>query len=272
MNVIDARQFKELVWQKGRELYREMPWRDEPSPYHVLVSELMLQQTQVARVVPKFEAFMQRFPTIAVLAESSLADVLVMWSGLGYNRRAKFLWQAALEVSLRPDDELPRTCKELRSLPGIGPNTAAAILNYAYEIPTPFIETNIRTVYLHHFFTHHTGVDDTAILKLVESTMDRERVRAWFWALMDYGRHLKASGYGDNHRSRHYRKQDPFPGSMREMRGRIIRELTKQSLQRPALERAVRADQRFAPALKSLHSEGMIDQDEGRWRIALNRR
>ncbi len=260
-------EFRELMWEQGRALYREMPWREDPSPYKVWVSELMLQQTQVSRVIPKFLAFMQRFPTVNSLAESSLADVLVLWSGLGYNRRAKFLWQAALEVSLRFDGQLPQTQKELVSLPGIGPNTAAAILNYAYEIATPFVETNIRTVYFHHFFDGHDGVDDKELLEVVERTQDSEHPREWYWALMDYGSSLKTTVGGRLDMSKHYKKQSPLAGSPREMRGRIIRELTLNSLSEEALKRAVDADERFEPAIKDLNREGMIEQVEGRWRL-----
>lgn len=261
-------EFHELVWGQGSILYREMPWREDPSPYNVWVSELMLQQTQVSRVVPKFEAFMKRFPTIESLSESSLADVLVMWSGLGYNRRAKFLWQAALEISLRFDDELPHTRAELESLPGIGPNTAAAILNYAYEMPTAFVETNIRTVYFHHFFDGQNGVSDKDLLEVVERTQDSEHPREWYWALMDYGASLKSTVGGRLDMSKHYKKQSPLAGSLREMRGRIIRELTTQPLMLDALKRAVEADERFTPALDDLTREGMIEEISGRWRLA----
>jgi len=268
---IGVSEFQELVWQHGRELYRDMPWRDEPSPYHVLVSELMLQQTQVSRVIPKFEAFMRAFPTLEKLSESSLADVLVLWSGLGYNRRAKYLWQAALEVSLRFDEELPRTQKELVSLPGIGPNTAAAILNYAYEIPTAFVETNIRTVYFHHFFEDRTDISDKEIVELVEQTIDREHPREWFWALMDYGSRLKSTTGGRIDQSRHYVKQSPLAGSQREMRGRILKQLTQHRLDGEALKEAVSADDRYETALRDLEREGMIELSDNLWQLHANK-
>ena len=227
----------------------------------------MLQQTQVSRVIPKFTAFMQRFPTIHSLAESSLADVLTLWSGLGYNRRAKFLWQAALEISLRFDGELPRTQKELVGLPGIGPNTAAAILNYAFEVATPFVETNIRTVYFHTFFDNQNDISDKDLLEVVERTHDSEHPREWYWALMDYGSHLKSTVGSRLDASKHYKKQSPLAGSLREMRGRIIRELTVHSLTVGALKRAVNEDERFAPALEGLSRENMIEEDSGQWRL-----
>ena len=143
MNTAD---FQELIWEKGRELYRDMPWRDDTRPYYVLVSELMLQQTQVDRVIPKFDAFITRFPDEAALAAASLADVLTLWSGLGYNRRAKYLHDAAKMIMAEFSGIFPTTYDELVKLPGVGPNTAGAIMTYAYNQPVVFIETNVRTV------------------------------------------------------------------------------------------------------------------------------
>jgi len=260
-------EFQEIVWRVGRELYRDMPWRESPSPYFVLVSELMLQQTQVARVIPKFQEFIRRFPTLTDLARSSLSDVLVLWSGLGYNRRAKYLWQAAAEVERRFGGKLPTSYGELITLPGIGPNTAGAILNYAHQIPTAFIETNIRSVYFHHFFHDEVMVDDKTLKVLVEATMDREHPREWFWALMDYGTYLKGKGVGAINKSKHYKKQSPLKGSLREMRGAIIRELAVQPRNLAQLKAAVRADERFETALNDLIREGMIENSGNDWRL-----
>ena len=187
---MNGNDFRDLVWGQASARYRDMPWRDDPSFYHVLVSEIMLQQTQVSRALVKFAEFMEIFPTIEALASASLADVLRVWSGLGYNRRAKFLWQAAQQVVA---DGQPRTVKDLERLAGVGKNTAGAIMNYVYEVATPFIETNIRTVYIHHFFADSFDVSDKELYELVANTMDVEHPRQWFWALMDYGSHLKST-------------------------------------------------------------------------------
>ena len=147
---MDSSEFQRFLRQQGEELYRDMPWRQDTRPYYVLVSELMLQQTQVDRVIPKFLAFITQFPDEKVLAGALLADVLKQWQGLGYNRRAKFLYESAKAVVVLgafPDDEAG-----LLKLPGVGKNTAGAILAYAYNQPGLFIETNIRAVYIHHFF------------------------------------------------------------------------------------------------------------------------
>src|SRR6266550_351214 len=145
-------QFHEAVWDYYREHKRIMAWRVHPTPYSVLVSELMLQQTQVNRVLPKFQEFMLRFPTVISLADAPLAEVLRVWSGLGYNRRAKFLHAAAQVVVEKYGGVIPATFTELVTLPGVGKNTAGAVLAYAYNQPVVFIETNIRSVFFHHFF------------------------------------------------------------------------------------------------------------------------
>ncbi len=254
-SIMTNKEFQEQVWHKGRELFRPMPWREEPSLYNVLVSELMLQQTQVARVIPKFQQFMVLFPDVQSLAAAELGDVLRAWQGLGYNRRAKFLHAAAEDIVVRGE---PKTYAELVALPGVGKHTAGAILNYVYEVPTPFVETNIRTVYFHHFFEGATAVSDNELLALVESTLESEHPREWFWALMDYGAELKRAGLGRLDVSKHYKKQSPLKGSVREMRGRILRALGDGPHNLATLKTMVAADDRFLPALSALESEGLV--------------
>ncbi|MBC7746436.1 A/G-specific adenine glycosylase [Pedobacter sp.] len=257
--------FQATVWDYFQHHARAMPWRDTPSPYFVMVSELMLQQTQVSRVIPKFEAFIAAFPDIQSLAQASLADVLQQWSGLGYNRRAQFLHRAAQQV-VAGGGGMPTALTGLVALPGIGPNTAGAIMNYAYDQPTVFIETNIRTVYLHHFFADHDAtVNDATLKDLVEQTQDGEQPRQWYWALMDYGAYLKKTAGGRLDQSSHYKKQSPLSGSPREMRGRIIKQLTVAAQDESMLRQAVDADKRFLPALQALQSEGLIEQRNSQW-------
>ena len=248
--------FQALIYQKGRELYRSMPWRDQPTLYYVLVSELMLQQTQVARVLTKFMEFTAAFPDIKSLAAAELTEVLRAWQGLGYNRRAQYLHRAAQAIAAG----VPvTTLDDLVALPGIGVNTAGAIMNYAYQVPIPFIETNIRTVYLNHFFMDQTAVADRDILPIVERTMDQANPRQWFWALMDYGSELKAQGKGKLSASRHYTKQSRFTGSLRQMRGEILRRYVGgQSLAEITAE--LQDDPRFAAALDGLRRDGLISR------------
>lgn len=261
---MNTEEFRELVWDEARARYRDMPWRDEPSFYHVLVSEVMLQQTQVSRALVKFAEFMKTFPTIEDLAAASLADVLRVWAGLGYNRRAKFLWQAARQVVAGGQ---PKTAKELEQLSGVGKNTAGAIMNYVYQTPTPFIETNIRTVYIHHFFADSFDVTDKELFAVVESTMDREQPRQWFWALMDYGSYLKSTQGGRLAQSKHYKKQSPLKGSVREVRGQIIRELTKHPLSDTKLREAVNADARFEIALAGLINDMLVGRTDSNYHL-----
>lgn len=256
-------EFRELLWQRGRELYRDMPWRQDTRPYYVLVSELMLQQTQVDRVVPKFEAFVARFPDIPSLAAASLGEVLALWSGLGYNRRAKFLHEAAKMIVTTFDSHFPEQFEQLVALPGVGPNTAGAILTYAFNQPIVFIETNVRTVYFNHFFEGDAVVTDTELREVVARTLDHEHPREFYQALMDYGTWLKRQGGGRLSQSRHYKKQSPLKGSVREVRGQIIKLLTQGDRTLDELAVQYETDDRFAPALTGLLTDGLVAQTGG---------
>lgn len=251
--------FQKTVWDFYRVHRRDMPWRSEPTPYFVMVSELMLQQTQVRRVTGKFPVFMRRFPTIQDLAAAPLGDVLETWSGLGYNRRAKFLWQAAQVVVRDYGGELPHSHKELMKLPGIGVNTAGAILAYAYNEPMVFIETNIRTVFIHHFFDDNIdAVSDVELREVVAAALPLENPREWYWALMDYGTQLKATIGGQLHRVKNYRPQSAFKGSRREVRGQVIKALIEhRKIAKDDLSVLV-PDPRIEEVCVSLVEEGMI--------------
>jgi len=245
-----------------------MPWRDNTEPYYVLVSELMLQQTQVDRVIPKFELFMRTFPEVTALAQAPLADVLTVWSGLGYNRRAKFLHEAAKKVLEEFNGTIPSTYDELVSLPGIGPNTAGAILAYSFNQPVTFIETNVRTVYFHHFFEDQASVTDKELKEIVGQTVDKEHPREWYWAMMDYGSFLKKQGVGRNSKSSHYKKQAPLAGSLREVRGLILKALAVEEASYIQLEAAMPHDPRFAVAIEALLREGLVAQTAGRLHLS----
>jgi A/G-specific adenine glycosylase len=255
---MNSEAFRELVWQKGRELYRDMPWRQTDDPYKIMVSELMLQQTQVDRVVPKYEEFILRYPDVLTLATAPLADIISLWNGLGYNRRAKFLHDSAVKILTDFNGKVPESYEGLLSLPGIGPNTAGAILAYGFDQPAGFIETNIRTVYFQHFFEDSHLITDDELRQVVRDTVDTEHPREWFWALMDYGSYLKRQGSGQLDKSAHYKKQAPLKGSVREVRGQIIRALTKDSMSEDELREDVTGDERFNGALDALLKEGLV--------------
>jgi A/G-specific adenine glycosylase len=215
--------FRSHVWERGRTEWRDMPWRGVDDPYAVLVSEVMLQQTQVARVVGRHAEWMAAFPTLEALAAAPLAAVLEAWQGLGYNRRALALRRAAEIAVERYGGTLPADEAALRALPGIGPTTAAAVLNYAYRIPAPFIETNVRAVFLHHLFADADDVPDSALRPFVDATWDRDDPRGWGYALMDHGVELKRTLPNPSRRSRHHTRQSPFEGSKRQKRAKLLR-------------------------------------------------
>lgn len=215
--------FVELVQCEGIRLYRDLPWRNIDDPYAVLVSEVMLQQTQVARVEKHWTRFLSLFPTIDALAAAGTADVLAQWQGLGYNRRALALKRAAEACSAEREGQLPATAEELETLPGIGPATAAGVMAFAYNRPSVYIETNVRTVFLHELFPNRDKVCDRELAPLVASTCPEDDARAWYYALLDYGAHLKTLVANPSRRSAHYVRQSAFEGSRRQKRAELVR-------------------------------------------------
>lgn len=249
-----------------------LPWRQVApdgtlDPYAVLVSELMLQQTQVARVIPKYLQFLERFPKVQDLARAPLPEVLSIWSGLGYNRRAKFLQAAAQMVATAYGGTVPDEQAKLVLLPGVGQNTAGAIMAYAYNRPVSFIETNIRTVFIDAFFPARKRVSDDEIVPLVTATLDRTNAREWYWALMDYGSHLKAIKPNPSRASAHHTVQSRFEGSRRQLRGQVLRELLDGPKKRTQLEELY-TDSRLMEVMDALQKEGFIEQQAGLYRLA----
>jgi A/G-specific adenine glycosylase len=256
---VNEGEFQDLIKQKGSELYRDMPWRSDTRPYYVLVSELMLQQTQVDRVIPKFNAFIEQFPDERTLAEASLGDVLRLWNGLGYNRRAKFLHEAAKMIMTKHKGIFPKVYEDIIALPGVGQSTAGAITAYAFNTPIVFIETNVRTVYFHHFFNDEVQISDKDLEKLVQKTFDTSHPREFYWALMDYGTWLKKNHSNLVSKSKHYKKQGTLKGSLREMRGTIIRALTDDTMTTQDTLKRFEDDVRFQPALAGLIKDGLVE-------------
>lgn len=256
---MNTEEFVDFIVEKGAELYRPMPWRDTTDPYAIMVSELMLQQTQVSRVIPKYLAFMERFPTTKELAEATIAEVIAMWQGLGYNRRARYLQLAAIMITAEHAGVFPCDYKELLALPGVGPNTAGAIMAYAYDERVSYIETNVRTVYFHHFFANADAVSDRQISELLEKTLPTVHVREFYWALMDYGAWLKRFGVRSNAKSVHYRRQAPLEGSVRQVRGKIIKLLVQRKhMSIGELSTEITDDVRLEKALSGLQKDGLI--------------
>jgi A/G-specific adenine glycosylase len=222
----------------------------------------MLQQTQVERVLNKYGAFIAAFPDFSILAGAPLKDVLEIWQGLGYNRRALALKECASIVVNDFGGTLPSSRDTLLTFPGIGKATASAICAFAFDQPTILIETNIRRVFIHSFFHDRTDVNDAEIIPLVKDTLDDSQPREWYYALMDYGAMLGAKGENPNRRSAHYKKQSPFQGSSRQLRGAILRTLTAgRSLSQRQLTRELeQTSKKVRAVLLELEREGFIEK------------
>ena len=215
--------FRKRVLEYYRRNGRDLPWRSTTDPYRILVSEIMLQQTQVDRVIPKYEAFISCFPDAASLAKASLKNVLNMWQGLGYNRRAQNLYKCAQIVADELGGAFPKTRDGLKELPGIGVYTSAAVNVFAYNQPCVFIETNIRAVYIHTFFQDSADVSDAQLEPYIKSTLSKRNPCRWYNALMDYGVYIKKRYSNPARKSKHHTKQSRFEGSDRQIRGMIIK-------------------------------------------------
>lgn len=215
--------FKQLVWDYYAANRRDFPWRYTDDPYYVVISEVMLQQTQTYRVEPKFISFMKSFPTWQMLASASWPEVLLAWQGLGYNSRAKRLHGTAQRICADFNGTVPHDPEILKTFSGIGPNTAGSIAAFAFNKPAIFVETNIRAVFIYHFFPGKEKISDKLLLPLVEATLDRADPRSWYYALMDYGVFLKKQARNPTRRSAHYTVQSKFEGSDRQIRSTILK-------------------------------------------------
>ena len=260
-------EFVELVMTRGLEHYRDLPWRNISDPYAVWISEVMLQQTQVKRVDGRWQRWMKRFPTVEMLAAAESGDVLEEWQGMGYNRRALALLHAARQIVAA--GEFPQEERELVALPGIGPATAAGIRAFAFNLPGVYLETNVRTVFLHELFPHETDVPDRALLPLVRVSCPDDMPRNWYYALLDYGAWLKKTVPNPSRRSRSHVRQSRFEGSHRQKRGEVVRMLLA-----ARADGVVAADVAGALSvsesdarvlLDELTAEGFCTQQSSRW-------
>ena len=262
--------FREKIYQHYADHGRVMPWRSSQDPYHIVVSEIMLQQTQVERVVPKYEQFITTFPHFFSLAQAPLRDILSVWQGLGYNRRALALQKISQQVASDYGGKLPESVETLQTFPGVGPATAGAICAFAFNQPTVFIETNIRRVFIHSFLPGRNKIKDKEILPLVEKTLDTSQPRIWYFALMDYGAALKKMSANPNRRSARHSRQPPFEGSNRQIRGLILRFLLENSeATEKELMRAVgRSPDLVKQIIRQLLTEGFIRKTGKRFTIS----
>jgi A/G-specific adenine glycosylase len=271
--------FRKTIWRHYRRNGRhDMSWRKTREPYRILVSEIMLQQTQVARVARFYPEFIKKFPDFRALARARTADVLRAWQGMGYNRRALALQKLSRIVLEKFDGELPRGRAALESLPGIGKATAGSLRAFIWNEREVFIETNIRRVFIHFFLHERKKVTDEEIARYLHWTLPRKNFREWYWALMDHGAALgteavrngkrteaaarRAIGANPNRKSAHYRKQPAFKGSDRELRGKIIRLLLeKKKISLISAAKGVKEPVlRVKKVARTLVREGFADQ------------
>lgn len=255
-----------------------MPWRPPTlklrknktlDPYKIFVSEVMLQQTQVSRVLEKYPIFIKQFPSFSALAVAPMSLVLMAWQGLGYNRRVLFLKRSA-EIIVRDfHGRLPCDPRRLQELPGVGPGTAGSIVAFAYNMPTVFIETNIRRTFLYFFFPRKKAVSDEMLMPYILASLDKKSPRDWYYALMDYGALLARTAENPNRRSAHYTKQAKFDGSIRQARGAIVNILLKQqSATLHSLVKVLGYDELLVrQALEALQKEGLLIKQQNRYRI-----
>lgn len=293
--------FRSLVRAEGARLYRDLPWRNTRDPYRIWISEVMLQQTQVPRVLTRWDAWLDQFPSVFALAEAPVAQVLAAWQGMGYNRRALALQAAACQVVEAYDGVFPCEARELVALPGIGPATAQGIRSFAFNLPGVYLETNVRTVFLHHCFPDAAGVPDRELTPLVEAacpaapgvsepgpyaeTEDAaDTPRSWYYALLDYGAELKRTIPNPSRRSSSYSRQSKFEGSRRQKRAEVVRMLLAAGESGLALEEVTRGLSAFEvragrgvvngelaqSILSDLVREGfcLYDGQKDSWRIA----
>lgn len=232
-----AKRFHQIVFAWFRAHERQMAWRETFDPYEILVSEVMLQQTQVDRVRTKYDEFLARFPDVHALAVAPLSEVLTLWSGLGYNRRARYLQDCAKVVVAKYGGVFPQTYEELVALPGIGRSTAGALLAFSFGEETPMIDTNIRRILTRVFFARaKTPPSDKELYNFACAIIPRGKGRVWNYALLDIGATLcTARGHHDDcplvplHGKvadvMKPRKAETFHGSARFWRGKIMRAL-----------------------------------------------
>jgi A/G-specific adenine glycosylase len=261
--------FQGAVWEHYKVHGRhDLPWRKTRHPYKILISEVMLQQTQVPRVIEKYAEFLRAFPSIDALAAARLSDVLKVWSGLGYNRRGKFLHDTAKMIVSEYSGNTKKAILEGR-LPGVGSYTKAAVCTFAWNMPMTLVETNVRSAYLHHFFSTEKAVHDRKLIPYIEEAAVGQDPRTWYWALMDYGSHIKRLHKNPTRRSAHYSMQSKFSGSLREIRGAILRLLTTGSHGDLAIAKKLHFDERsIRRALQDMMHDGLVHSEKGSWRIA----
>ncbi len=250
------RRFRRKILSYYKTHGRDLPFRRTTDSYKIAVAEIMLQQTQVDRVVPKYLAWTKKWPDWKTLAKATNRELLTMWSGLGYNRRALYLGRMAKEIVERYDGAMPQDQAALSALPGIGPYTSRAILIFAFNKPLVTIDTNIRRVLIAELDLPHS-ISARELESIALHVLPQRRSRDWHNALMDYGAtHMTARKSGVKPLSR----QSKFEGSLRQIRGEIIRQLTtkKRVSLASVAKKLGRTMEDVQKAAKGLEKEGVV--------------
>lgn len=268
MNNARYNKFQKYILNWYRKNNRDyLPWRvtktRKVSPYEIFVSEIMLQQTQVARVLEKYSQFLKVFPTAHHLSRAPLEKILRVWQGMGYNRRAKYLKEAAEEIVRWHGGAIPFGLDVLRTLSGVGPYTAGAIACFAYNKPAVFLDTNIRKVFINHFFTVNKRddidkINDEDLLNIAKKTLYTKNPRRWHYALMDYGAAMLVKEKGLLEHAKSYHKQSRFEGSSRYWRSQIVKYLLQYN-QASGKELQALVSGEIQPLLSSLAKDGLIE-------------
>ncbi|MDR0313356.1 MAG: A/G-specific adenine glycosylase [Treponema sp.] len=262
------KEFQKIILSYYGEAGRNFPWRGA-NPWGVMVSEFMLQQTQTERVIPYWENWMRLWPSPRALAEASMEEALRHWSGLGYNRRCYYLKNSAAVITSKYNGKVPESPDALRLLSGVGPYIAGAIVCFAYNVPSVFIETNIRSTIIHCFFPDKDGVKDSEIFPILKKALYRKDPRTWYYALMDYGASLKKLTANPGRRSAHYAKQSPFIGSFRQARGKVIKVLASigsSNAEELKLSCGL-SEEKLYRVLDKLVKESLVAEEKGIYRI-----
>jgi A/G-specific adenine glycosylase len=260
--IVDVAAFQRTVRTCYEEYGRDLPWRNTDDEYRIFISEIMLQQTGVPRVLEKYTPFISRLKSFGTLASAAQGEILSLWQGLGYNRRCIYLKESARKVCEQFSGRLPESERLLCSLPGVGTATARSLLSFCFNRPVVFMETNIRQVFIHHFFPGGETVHDRELYPLVERTLDHDNPREWYYALMDYGTMLKKSVGNITIRSSSYRRAEPFEGSMRQLRGTVLKLLLshRKLTEKAFSELTGTARERIQDVLLQLEREGFLQK------------
>lgn len=238
---------------------RSLPWRETHDPYKILVSEIMLQQTQVPRVIPKYLAFFERFPTMESLVTATAADVIREWKGLGYNRRALNLQRAIRMVVTKLNGEFPNTVDELLILPGVGRYTAGAVMNFAFGIDTPAVDTNVR-LFIDTMLPSRRIRSENDYYDLGRQLIPKGKAHLWLHAVMDY---TSAELRSKRPKPTKKKETERFVGSNRYLRGRILDVLRTKSISQHDLFKAIAEPidssvEKFDSLISALEREGFL--------------